>query len=142
MSAMSEPALEEMSRADCLDFLSRYDVGRVAVSTGEGPLVVPVNYILDGESVIFRSDPGTKIDLMYGGPVSFQLDQIDPRSRTGWSVLVQGMAEPVPAASRQSLRLESWAPGEKEVWIRIAPRSITGRRVALPAFVRDLRAYL
>ena len=139
---MPDGALEEISRDDCLAFLARFDVGRVAVATEEGPLVVPVNYVMDGDTVVFRSDPGTKLDVIYDGPVSFQLDQIEPRSRTGWSVLVRGMAEPLAPTGDETLWLESWAPGDKDVWIRIVPFSITGRRITLPVFVPDIRAYL
>jgi nitroimidazol reductase NimA-like FMN-containing flavoprotein (pyridoxamine 5'-phosphate oxidase superfamily) len=118
-------------------------VGRLAIaSPGAAPLVVPVNYVLDGEIVVFRSDPGEKVLLLRGSPVSFQIDQIDPFRRTGWSVLVQGVAYEATPREIEHLHIDPWAPGEKSHWVRIVPASITGRRIQLPELRRDSKGYL
>lgn len=131
----SEPALEELTREECLRLLGSQAVGRVAVADfGSAPLVLPVNFVLLDDVVLFRSDYGTKFRLMVLAehPVSFQVDQIDPGRRTGWSVLVQGEAhEGIPEHAGPS-GLEPWAPGVKRHWIHIIPDVVTGRRIRLP----------
>jgi len=80
-------ALEELSREECLRLLGDHKVGRVAVADpGEAPLVVPVNYLLDGEAVVFRSGTGSKLRALAGTPISFQLDEVDLLHWSGWSV--------------------------------------------------------
>ena len=135
--------LEPIPRDECLSLLAAMAVGRLAIaSPGAPPLVVPVNYVLDGEVVVFRSDPGEKIFLLRGSPASFQIDQIDPSRRTGWSVLVQGAAYEATPGEVEHLHIEPWAPGEKSHWVRIVPASITGRRITLPELRRDEKGYL
>src|SRR5437763_13797599 len=83
----------EIDRDECLQLLRSQPVGRVAMTTpDDSPLVVPVNYVVDGEFVVFRSDPGTKLRLLAARPVSFQVDFIDWFHRSGWSVLGRGRA--------------------------------------------------
>jgi nitroimidazol reductase NimA-like FMN-containing flavoprotein (pyridoxamine 5'-phosphate oxidase superfamily) len=143
VSAPERSALEDIGREECLRLLASVPVGRLAIGVpGAPPFVVPMNYVLDGETVIFRSDPGEKLVQLRGNPVSFQADQIDPGTRTGWSVLVQGIAHQATAAEIERLRLEPWAPGAKEHWVRIVPWSITGRRITLVDARRGRDGYL
>lgn len=143
-SSPQEPAstiLEEISRAECFVLLASHTIGRLAVGRPGGPpWVVPVNYVLDGELIVFRSDPGAKLDALREEPVSFQVDLIDPFHRTGWSVLVHGVAW--EAAPAEHLAVEPWAPGEKPHWVRIVPDAVTGRRLRLPEIQIDGRGYL
>jgi len=104
--------------------------------------VVPVNYIVDGEVIVFRSDPGEKLDRLHEAPASFQIDFVDPIHHTGWSVLVQGIAHRASATEVEHLDIESWAGGEKSHWVRVVPHAITGRRLVLPDLPLDLRGYL
>jgi nitroimidazol reductase NimA-like FMN-containing flavoprotein (pyridoxamine 5'-phosphate oxidase superfamily) len=137
------PSLEEIPRDECLKLLASSPVGRLAVGLpGAPPLVVPVNYVLDGEIVVFRSDPGEKVVQLRGSPVSFQIDQIDPSRRTGWSVLVQGVAYAATKREIEHLDVDPWAPGEKSQWVRIVPASITGRRIRLVDVQRGDTGYL
>jgi nitroimidazol reductase NimA-like FMN-containing flavoprotein (pyridoxamine 5'-phosphate oxidase superfamily) len=132
--------LEPLSKAECLELLATASVGRVAVALPGGPpLVLPVNYALDGEVVVFRSDPGSKLDALREHPASFQVDRIDPFHRTGWSVLVQGFAyETSPA----DVEVEPWDAGPKAHWVRIYAGGITGRRLTLLQVEPDPRGYL
>jgi hypothetical protein len=137
------PALEELVRQECLDLLSACSIGRVAVPVaGDGPLVVPVNYVLDGDVVVFRSDPGTKLTAVQLGPISFQVDQLDFLRRTGWSVLVRGLAYEATHWETDHIPLDPWAGGDKHHWVRLVPSSITGRRIRLPELLLDGRGYL
>ena len=137
--ALDEPTdpgltFEEITREDCLSLLARQVLGRVAVADfNAAPHIVPVNFLLDGDAVVFRTGYGSKFRLavLRGAPVSFEVDGVDPGQRTGWSVLVQGSATELTADDASRLRLEPWAPGLKSHWIRIAAESITGRRFRL-----------
>lgn len=138
-----EPTLEALSREECIELLAEGSVGRVAVTVpDDGPLVVPVNYVLDGDVVVFRSDLGTKVTAVRLGPISFQLDQVDPLHRTGWSVLVRGLAYEATHWEIDHLPLEAWVAGEKSHWVRLVPSSITGRRICLSQLATDGRGYV
>ena len=130
---------EVIYREECLRLLEEEQVGRVGVSDHGSPLVLPVNYVLDGDTVVFRTAPGTKLDAAMRSPVAFEVDEIDHTTRSGWSVVIRGVAEEVTSFSGpgvrerlESLPLQPWAPGEKAHLVRITPRSITGRRVGVP----------
>jgi len=141
--ASDESTFEELSAGECLVLLSERSVGRFAVGApGSSPLVVPVNYMMDGDAVVFRTGPGQKFDALGGQPVSFQLDEIDPSHHTGWSVLVKGKAYEATHWETDHLTIEPWAPGRKDRWVRIVPDEITGRRIRLAPFEPDPRAYL
>jgi len=135
----AEQRVEHLSREECLELLSRGGVGRVAVALPGGPpLVLPVNYALDGDVVVFRTDPGSKLDALREHPASFQVDCIDPLHRTGWSVLIQGFAY---ETSPGDLEVEPWDTGPKAHWVRIYAGGITGRRLTLAQVDVDPRGY-
>ena len=135
--------LEELEREECLALLRSFTVGRVAIATSNGALlVVPVNYVVDGDVVVFRSDPGEKLARLHERPASFQIDFIDPYHRSGWSVLVQGIAYRADASEVAHLDMVSWAGGDKPHWVRLVPEQITGRRLTPPDIPLDVRGYL
>ena len=135
----SRSEIEVLTREECLQLLAAEEVGRIAVVLGRQPLVVPVNYVLDGETIVFRSDPGTKLATASLERVAFEIDHVDHDRHNGWSVLVQGVGQEItPAFSRlfervRALAITPWAPGDKEHWMRITPIEISGRRVGTPA---------
>jgi nitroimidazol reductase NimA-like FMN-containing flavoprotein (pyridoxamine 5'-phosphate oxidase superfamily) len=126
-----------MTRDECLALLATEEVGRLAVTVGHRPDVVPVNYVLDGDGVVIRTAEGTKLQAAEGAPVAFEIDEVDRATRTGWSVVVHGVAHEVRSlgndeltARLDALELHPWAGGRKPFLLRIAPISITGRRIA------------
>jgi nitroimidazol reductase NimA-like FMN-containing flavoprotein (pyridoxamine 5'-phosphate oxidase superfamily) len=137
--------LTELTADDCYALLGTQPVGRLAVPDGvQGPLVVPVNFLLDGDVIVFRTDMGTKVRALRQGPVSFQVDFIDWIHHTGWSVLARGVAYEATHWEVEHLDLDPWAEGDKTHWIRLIVDDITGRRLqpsdlALPT---DDRGYL
>lgn len=135
---------EVLDRTTCLALVATATVGRLAVAVAGGPpLVVPVNFVLDGDTVVFRSDPGSKLRLLAGRAVSFQVDHVPPGGGEGWSVLVQGRAGEVPARDVAHLRLVPWAPGDKDHWVRLRATVVTGRRLRRPGGPAvDVRGYL
>ena len=91
-------ALQELSRARCLDLLASTTIGRVGVSVRALPAILPVSYAVVGERVIFCSAPGAKLEAaIHRQVVAFEADRYDPRGDWGWSVLVQGVASEIIA---------------------------------------------
>jgi nitroimidazol reductase NimA-like FMN-containing flavoprotein (pyridoxamine 5'-phosphate oxidase superfamily) len=130
--------LERIDRDGCLALLADEVVGRVAVVDGRTPVIFPVNYLLDGEDVVFRTDPGTKLDAASRSPACFEIDGIDRQARTGWSVVVTGRLEEVTHYDARrwvhvhGLAVDPWAGGDKQHWMRLVPGTITGRRIGSP----------
>lgn len=133
--------LLELPRAECLNLLGRTHFGRLAISRGEGaPTVRPVNYVFDprSQSVIFRTSPGTKLHgLLRAKEAAFEIDGIESGGRTGWSVVVTGVAEEVTIPSEirrlDKLGLEVWASGPRNHWVRVRARTVSGRRIVAVA---------
>lgn len=144
MDADEPTVLDEIDRDECFQLVASLGVGRIAVTAESGgpPLVVPVNYVLDGDTVVFRSDEGSKLFALEEQPASFQVDFVDAFHRTGWSVLIQGVVTEVDSSTLAHLTLEPWAAGLKRHWLRVIPAVVTGRRLRLPRFTRDARGYL
>ena len=122
-------SFDDLTRDECFDLLQTQDVGRLAVSWATGPLVVPVNFVLDGESIVFRSGPGTKLRALASRPVSFEVDAFDARDRTGWSVLARGRAREVSRREVAHLEVTPWMPDDKDHWVRLRVVAISGRRI-------------
>lgn len=127
--------LERLDRDECLRLLSIEDVGRLAIVQGGTPAIFPINYLLDGAAIVFRTAPGTKLTYGPRAPASFEIDGLDRAARTGWSVVVTGRLEEVTAFDAstldrvRALDVRSWAHGDKDHWMRLVPGIITGRRV-------------
>ncbi|MET0729276.1 MAG: pyridoxamine 5'-phosphate oxidase family protein [Acidimicrobiales bacterium] len=131
----SRTGLEWLDRDECLRLLGSDEIGRLAFVDGHAATIVPVNYRMDGDAVVFRSDPGAKLDAGARASVSFEIDSFDRAHRRGWSVVVSGRLEevtPYDAATYNrvhELPVEPWACGDKVHWVRIVPSRITGRRI-------------
>ena len=129
--------LMRLDAGECIRLLASEEIGRLAVVAGQTPLIFPVNYVLDGGAVVFRTDAGTKLDAGPRGPACFEVDAFDRDQRTGWSVVVVGRLEEVTLydaamlARVRALPVVPWAGGAKAHWMRLVPDRITGRRVAL-----------
>ena len=128
--------LTVLSVDDCMRLLSSHvpRVGRVGFLADGKPCILPVNYVFYEGTVVFRTDPGSKLNAASGAQhVAFEVDEIDMDWREGWSVLVQGRAEEVLDADElerlQSLPLRPWGPGPKASYVRIMSTDITGRRI-------------
>jgi nitroimidazol reductase NimA-like FMN-containing flavoprotein (pyridoxamine 5'-phosphate oxidase superfamily) len=138
-AAMADRVIVELSEEECLNLISGGGIGRIAYASRSGPAVLPVNYALQDGAVVFRTAPNGPLDedLRTGiagadYKVAFEIDSIDLASRQGWSVLIQGPAHHVTGTEEEAVRragVESWAPGDRELFVRIVPSRITGRRV-------------
>ncbi|MER7555813.1 pyridoxamine 5'-phosphate oxidase family protein [Nocardioides sp. NPDC126508] len=124
--------LTTIDRDECLELLNRTEVGRVAFGDSEGPVVLPVNHVMVDERIVFRTAPRTAIaDHVGTGPVSYQIDEFDSSTSSGWSVLARGTTEFVDGVwlTAHDLRPEPWANGRRTLFVCITPTQITGRRV-------------
>jgi nitroimidazol reductase NimA-like FMN-containing flavoprotein (pyridoxamine 5'-phosphate oxidase superfamily) len=131
--------LIELDEAESLELVSRGGIGRIAYQSRFGPAVLPVNYKWHGGAVVFRTTRHSALDEdlqtgIAGGDylVAFEVDAIDEIGRQGWSVLIQGPAHHVSEAERESAEragVEPWPAGERELFMRIAPNRVTGRRI-------------
>src|SRR5690606_40846068 len=108
--------------------------GRIGVIFNSGPEIYPVNHVVDGHGIVFRTDPSNLLAGIARTPaVCFQVDGIDAAAETGWSVLVKGRAsEMVDTEDLRrvaALHLRFWSLGDKEHWVRVDPDEVTGRRI-------------
>ena len=128
------PQISTMSPDTCRRQLGTEHVGRVGLP-GEPPDVIPVNYIYDEDAVIIRVDSSSVVTRHIGRTVSFEVDHYDVDARSGWSVLAAGVLEDVTIevagrwATERQVRLYPWAPGNKDLWLRVRPIRLSGRRV-------------
>ncbi|MXM64686.1 DUF1918 domain-containing protein [Streptomyces sp. HUCO-GS316] len=133
--ALLRPQLRDLGPEECRTLLSRHGVGRIAVSASDGrPAVVPVNYEVIDDEIVFRTAPDSVAAAAVGREVAFEVDHVDEALSQGWSVLAVGPANVVtqPDAVRrlaQRAHTTPWAGGEREMWVSIRPTSLTGRRI-------------
>jgi nitroimidazol reductase NimA-like FMN-containing flavoprotein (pyridoxamine 5'-phosphate oxidase superfamily) len=137
---MPDRVIEELDEDTCLQLISRGGVGRIAYTSRFGPAVLPVNYTLHDGAIVFRTAEHGPLDedLRTGidgaeYKVAFEIDDIDLARQLGWSVLIQGPAHHVTKAERDAALkagVNAWAPGERELFVRIVPSRITGRRIS------------
>ena len=128
---------QELTDEECLELLSFKRFGRVAYDDG-GPVVLPVNYVVDSGTVLFRTSPYSSLGQhVRSGQAAFEVDDIDDATGAGWSVLVRGPARYVESTDlpEPEARPTSWRDREGAQWlhVRITPRSMSGRRVASDA---------
>ena len=127
--------IESVPPATCWNLLATTSFGRVGLVVDGKPEVLPVNYAIDGESILFRTGEGTVLTQASLAVVAFETDYVDPRDHSGWSVMVQGFARDIgdaidPTSERlKRLTLITWAPGTRARWIHIQPEKVTGRRI-------------
>jgi nitroimidazol reductase NimA-like FMN-containing flavoprotein (pyridoxamine 5'-phosphate oxidase superfamily) len=136
---MADRVIEELDEDQCLKLISEGGIGRIAYVGRFGPAVLPVNYELLDKAVVFRTAANGPLDedLRTGiegadYKVAFEIDSIDLATKRGWSVLIQGPAHHLDGDERDAagrVRVEPWAPGDREMMVRIVPSRITGRRV-------------
>lgn len=121
---------EELDPAACFRLLGTDGVGRLAVQEGSGVDVFPVNYLVHDGKIYFRSGPGVKLARVTAAPdVAFEIDGYD--HVWSWSVVVKGHAARVDdddeiLASRIA-EARTAHPSDKQVYVRITPRQVTGR---------------
>ena len=126
--------LTEIDKAECLELLAGHTVGRVAYCDDLGPVVLPVNYVVDQATVLIQISPhSTLATHLRSARASFEIDDFDDYNQSGWSVLVRGNAAYIETADLpDDDRPVAWPEGQRTLHVRITPQDISGRRL-LPA---------
>jgi nitroimidazol reductase NimA-like FMN-containing flavoprotein (pyridoxamine 5'-phosphate oxidase superfamily) len=126
--------LRAISPAECFDLLEPGGIGRVGFTAQDSVIMLPVNFSLSGRTIIFRTAPDTLLALHANAHLSFEVDHFDAERQEGWSVLVQGHAHQVTDEREvrhleDGTHLQAWAPGARDVYVRIAPTHVSGRSI-------------
>ncbi len=131
----ARPTLRELSPRECWDLVAHGGVGRIATTTDEGPIVLPVNFVVDGDTLVIRTSAyGVLGRLDRAAELAFEVDRLDEAMREGWSVLFVGdmvrIEDPEEVATLWRDRDPGpWAGGVRNLFLRIQPRRVTGRRI-------------
>jgi len=125
--------LEVLEREVCLHLLAGATLGRVGISSGALPTILPVNFTFDGHEILIRTGVGTKLHAaLDGAVVAFEVDDFDTMYHSGWSVVVTGPAreitDPEELARVEHLPIAHWAPQDGHV-MAIDPAIVSGRRI-------------
>jgi nitroimidazol reductase NimA-like FMN-containing flavoprotein (pyridoxamine 5'-phosphate oxidase superfamily) len=134
---MPRRILEELSWDECFTLLRQQVIGRLVYQDELGPAAVPVNYAVAGNTIVFRSEAGSKVRGLHERDIAFQVDHIDTVSHSGWSVLIRGAAEEVEFERLSELIRQiddvvpqPWKKGIHNIWVVITPKVVSGRRLA------------
>ena len=119
---------------ECLRLVASVPVGRLGFHADGEIALLPVNHVVDGQDVLFRTTRGSKLSAPEAKSlVVFETDDYDQATRTGWSVVINGHAEAVYDDAEiklfDHLDLHPWPDAvERPYWVRIRPISVTGRQ--------------
>lgn len=132
-TSLDHQGLEVIAPEECWQLLADTPVGRVAFNEAGEPMVLPVNHAVVGHRIVFRTLRGSLLhEALMAEPVAFQVDDFDVVERTGWSVLVRGIADLAEdPQALEALELHPWADTvERNDWVQIRADEVTGRRIA------------
>jgi len=129
-----DPALKRLTREECLRLMASAPVGRVIYTQQALPAVELVIFAIDEGDIIIRTDHSGKLAAAArGAVVAFEADSLDIDRRAGWIVTAIGLShevtDPEEIGRLKELGLSSWAPDEREHFIRISPGILNGRRL-------------
>ncbi len=135
MESHAQTRVHTLSRAEALELLQGHAyVGRLGFIVEGRPMILPINYLADDDTIVFCTEPGTKLSAVGdGAPVVFEVDDSRALYHAGWSVVVSGIAREVTDPTElDGLRrgpLHSWATHATEHWVRISIDEVSGRRI-------------
>lgn len=133
MDDIKNPVVE-LDADECWTYLSAESMGRIVTHVGDVIDIFPVNYVVDGESIVLRSAEGTKLaEMTISSDVLFEVD--DHTESEAWSVIVRGHARRLETEAEilaaDELPLKPLVPTLKRNYVRIEAVRVTGRRFAL-----------
>lgn len=134
---VSDGELIDIGEAECWRLLGTQQIGRIGLFVGSYPVILPVNYSVAAHGIVFQTGTGQKLWASHRSNVCLEVDEIDPDSKTGWSVLVKGSVREITPGTATPELIEvvraaapvPWAPGPREHVMRIVTDSISGRRI-------------
>ncbi|MEJ6553908.1 pyridoxamine 5'-phosphate oxidase family protein [Microbacterium esteraromaticum] len=126
----TENPVVRLSEEECWQRLRGSELGRLVTRVGDVIDIFPINYVVDGTSIVFRTAEGSKlVELTVNDEVLFEVDE--HTDADAWSVIVRGSAHVLDTlAEREAadgLGLQPWVPTLKYNYVRISPSSLTGR---------------
>ncbi|PZR52602.1 pyridoxamine 5'-phosphate oxidase family protein [Xylanimonas oleitrophica] len=132
---MSDPTsvVTPLSEDEAWELLGLQPMGRLATAVAGEPEIFPVNHAVAGRRVYVRTSPGSKLaEIAINGNVAFEVDQMS--ADLAYSVVVKGTAEilekDADLTEAEATGLITYDDLPKNVWLRITPREISGRRFA------------
>ncbi|NUW34741.1 pyridoxamine 5'-phosphate oxidase family protein [Nonomuraea sp. SMC257] len=131
---LDSSGLQVLSDEECFALLSAAPIGRIVFTDRALPAVQPVNFCLDGRTIVIRTSIGSKLAAATRrAVVAFEADEFDRELRIGWSVTAVGQAREVTDPGElhrlAALPLTTWAPGRRDHYIAVAAEHISGRRI-------------
>jgi uncharacterized protein len=129
-----DSGLIDLDRAECLELLAARSVGRLAYAVDKGARILPVNYIINNDCIIFRTVPrGEIVHHALESICAFEIDETDEFFESGWSVVAVGRLELATEEDFASMRYgklpEPWAGGSRWMFLRLRCEQVSGRRV-------------
>lgn len=133
------PALDVVWISDlgvetCWRLVGDAPLSRVGFVHEGRPLVLPINHVVDEQTIVFRTSAASSLGaLVVGQQVALEVDDCAPDRETGWSVVIAGEIERMPHRARRLVPgggPSPWAPGERDEWLRIVPSSVTGKVIS------------
>lgn len=126
--------LEILTREQCLELLGTAIIGRVGLTSGALPTILPVNFRLDRDQILIRSGQGLKLDAaLQDAVVAFEADDFNPIDHSGWSVAVTGVARAIidegELHALDAVPIARWAPRGNGSIVAISTDMISGRRL-------------
>ena len=128
--------LDDLAPAVVAERLQRARVGRLGYVDDDGPAVVPINIAVDAQQrIVFRTAADGQLARLDHRQVAIEVDGIDAGRRTGWSILVRGIARDVTyardiiAVTARAQAVDCWAPGDHDRTFVVVPLSVTGRTI-------------
>ena len=111
--------------------LQQAGVGRICVPGETAPEIRPVNFVLHERAIVVRTAEGMLLDAARRGvDAAFEIDGIDRLEHTGWSVIATGTLRELPSDERiRALPLRAWASGDKDCFVALSIKDLSGRRV-------------
>ena len=125
--------ITELDSTQCFAHLSASRLGRIAFISADEPVILPVNFVFHEGMIVFRTDPGEKLNDVPMRRVAFETDGTDGQG--AWSVVVRGHAREVTTAlgdayeELRALPVPIQAPGDKAHWIAIEITEVSGRLI-------------
>jgi len=120
--------------AECHRLLRSAAIGRISVSSGALPVVVPVNYVLLGDVILLRPAAGALLSTAVDEAiVAFEVDHYDFVEHRGWSVMVQGPARLLREEGELRMALAQpmlpWGDPDSPFFVAVDCVRVTGRRI-------------
>ncbi len=124
--------LVELDETMCLRLLGERIVGRMALTVGALPTVLPINYVLYGRSLVMATDPGLKLrSARSRDVVCLEVDDWDDFEQSGWYVTATGhlseVSQPEEVEDLAGLTLGRWRHLDEPHLIRLTVELLHGR---------------